>query len=49
MSNMVKQYGGLILFYGILIFSFFLLSMRYQYLNNMEKVEENSKKIALQN
>lgn len=39
MSKALKQYGGLILFYGIIILGVFLLNERFRYLNNQVKLE----------
>ncbi len=36
MSNMLKQYGGLILFYGIILVSVILLNERFRYLKQMQ-------------
>ncbi len=49
MNQLWKNYGGLILFYGVIIIGVILLNERFRYLNqiNNQNVEEN--KIAIQN
>jgi len=34
MSKLMKEYGGLILFYGIIILGVIMLNERFRYLNN---------------
>ncbi len=50
MSNMLKQYGGLILFYGIILVSVILLNERFRYLKQMQDSGLNVETtIAIQN
>lgn len=37
MSNMMKKYGGLILFYGIILVSVILLNERFRYLKQLQE------------
>lgn len=51
MSEMLKKYGGLILFYGIIIVSVILLNERCRYLKEQQKIQNNTTMIemAIQN
>ncbi len=39
MKNTLKNYGGLILFYAVIIFGVLLLNYRFNYLNNINNLE----------
>ena len=43
MNQIWKNYGGLILFYGVIVIGVILLNERFRYLNEMNqyKIEEN--------
>ena len=43
MNQLWKNYGGLILFYGVIIIGVILLNERFRYLNQIsdQKLEEN--------
>lgn len=40
MSELLKKYGGLILFYGIIILGVFMLNERFNYLNRQNNLLE---------
>ncbi len=51
MNDLMKKYGGLILFYGIIILGVLMLNERFRYLNN-QGIHKNislDTEIALQN
>lgn len=39
MSKLLKKYGGLILFYVIIVFGVLMLNARYRYLNSQVDVQ----------
>ncbi len=51
MNELMKKYGGLILFYGIIILGVLMLNERCRYLNNQNKTTINylESEIAFQN
>jgi len=52
MSELIKKYGGLILFYTIIILGVLMLNERFRYLNNQEHNRTNNiieSEIAFQN
>ncbi len=48
MSEMLKKYGGLILFYGIIILGVILLNERCRYLKELNKMQNLTKEIIVQ-
>ena len=49
MSEMLKKYGGLILFYGIIILGVFLLNERCRYLKEQQEIKwQKETQIAIQ-
>ncbi|MCI8394803.1 MAG: hypothetical protein HFH86_04930 [Bacilli bacterium] len=48
MSKMLKSYGGLMLFYGVIILGFVLLNERFRYLNQLELSCESSAREGIQ-
>lgn len=49
MNNVMKKYGGLILFYGIIIVGVIMLNARFRYLNNVNAEINMRSEIAFQN
>lgn len=50
MNEIMKKYGGLILFYGIIILGVLMLNERFRYLNNQNEITTNyNMEIAFQN
>jgi len=49
MNNALKQYGGLILFYGIIILGVIMLNERFRYLNSLDSNRNIKTEIAFQN
>ncbi len=49
MNKLMKNYGGLILFYGIIILSIILLNERFRYLNEQNESQVWKQEIAFQN
>lgn len=47
MSDILKKYGGLILFYGIIVLGVFMLNERFRYLNNQMNQKTLESNIAL--
>lgn len=41
MNELMKKYGGLILFYGIIVLGVLMLNERFRYLNNQEAYNQN--------
>lgn len=52
MNELMKKYGGLILFYAIIVIGVLMLNERFRYLNNQSLINENNiieSEIAFQN
>lgn len=49
MNQLWKNYGGLILFYGVIIIGVILLNERFRYLNQINNQNVEETKIAIQN
>lgn len=49
MRNLMKKYGGLVLFYCVIVFGVFLLNERFRYLNNNELETKIESEIAFKN
>ncbi len=51
MNKLMKKYGGLILFYGIIVLGVLMLNERFRYLNsqNNQEIYYLEKEIAFQN
>ena len=49
MKKTLKNYGGLILFYSVLIIGVMLLDMRFEYLNNLRNSSINNNIMAMNN
>ena len=49
MKRTLKNYGGLILFYSVLIIGVMLLEMRFEYLNNLGKTNIDNNIVAMNN
>lgn len=49
MNKLLKQYGGLILFYGIIILGVLMLNERFRYLNHQDWNKFEVKELAMQN
>ncbi len=43
----MKKYGGLILFYGIIILGVLLLNERFRYLNNLPNINQENLEIEI--
>lgn len=41
MEKLWQKYGGVILFYGIILICIVLINGRFQYLNEQNKVQDN--------
>lgn len=50
MNELIKQYGGLILFYAIIVLGVLMLNERFRYLNNQNETSNRiESRIAFQN
>lgn len=49
MNELLKKYGGLILFYGIIVLGVFMLNERFRYLNNQTNQMTLESNIAFRN
>ena len=45
MNQLWKNYGGLILFYGVIVIGVILLKMRFRYLNQMKHLVVNENEV----
>ena len=49
MKKTLTNFGGLILFYAVIIIGVLLLNLRFSHLNNLEKINLNDNCIAMNN
>lgn len=47
MKKTLKNIGGLILFYSVIVFGVLLLNVRFEYLNEVDNEQNNNSYIAM--